>query len=979
MNNYRIFSRLLFKISLVISFTTACLQLEAQPLKALNMGLSGPQAKETLPKSKAAIRFPKPVPKIKILGKMEQSSPGVYKFSSGWEMLEAYKFTASGESLFNPNLKTDKWYNATVPGTVLTTLVDQGVYPDPYFGINNLAIPDTLCRMDWLYRVMFDLPANHANEKAWITFNGINYAAEIWLNGKLLGTINGAFRQQKFDVTNIAKPDKKNILAVRIKPPPNPGFPHEKSQSAGPGRNGGALDLDGPTFISSLGWDWMPGIRDRNIGIWQDVLLSFSKEVTIGYPQVIANLPLPDTSKADLTVKTEITNHSNENRKVTLSGKLENIHFEQIVELKPRETKMINFNPNTFPQLNLKNPKLWWPNGYGKQNLYMLELSVSEKGKQSDRKSVRFGIRELSYELTVDAPTKPAWRVEYNPLNTTLSNGLLFDNAGRREAYPSPPNSVPEAQRVWIPKLKSNVDQSAFRELADTTLSPFLVLKVNGKRIFCKGGNWGMDDAMKKVSRKNLEPSFRLHRDANFNMIRNWTGESTEEDFYDLADEYGLLVWNDFWLSKDFQDIDVFNTGLFLDNARNVVKRFRNHPSIAIWCARNEGFPLKTLSEGCAQIILEEDGTRHYTPSSRHLNLSKSGPWLYYPNPVTYAKDVYGFNTEVGIPSVPTAESMRNMMAAEDLWPINDVWAYHDFHYSGPWNRNAYRNSIDSLYGVSSNIDDFCKKAQLVNYESHRAMFEAWNSKLWNNATGVMLWMSHPAWPSTTWQLYSWDLETLGSYYGTKKACEPVHVQLNLSKRKVEVINTTLVPLSDSKVSMKIYDAAANLLFTSNAKLNAKENQLSECNMVIPKLAVTSYLVILEMFNSSGQLVSENRYWISDAKPKREFLVFNEIKEIKLDGKVTKEKLGGATKTFVQINNPSKNLAISVKLNLRDAATNNRILPAYFDDGYFTLLPGESKKISLDYPANITRKLVKITAEAYNVKQQLIGEAFTIN
>lgn len=963
------------KLGLIFLFAILCSKAFAQPLKKLNMGLTEPQI-ENLPKSKAPIKFPERVPKIKIPGTLTEKSAGTYKFSKGWEMLEAYKVTGSGESVFSTTLNTSEWYNATVPGTVLTTLVDQGVYPDPYFGINNMVIPDTLCRMDWWYRIMFDVPANHVNEKSWITFNGINYAAEIWLNSKLLGTVNGAFLQKKFDVTGIAVIGKKNILAIRVIPPPNPGYPEEESQATGPGRNGGALDLDGPTFISSLGWDWMPGIRDRNIGIWQDVLLSFSREVTIGYPQIITDLPLPDTTSAALTVRTELTNHSNQNSKVLLQGKLETIEFEQEVELKPGENKIISFAPQSFPQLNLKNPRLWWPNGAGEQNLYKMELSVKSDGKLSDQRTIRFGVRELSYDLTVDAPSKPAWRVEYNPLAAADVKTLLFDTDKRREVYPSPPSSVPEQQRVWIPTLKTN-NTTAFKELADTSLSPFMVLKINGRRIFCKGGNWGMDDAMKRVSRERMEPAFRLHKEANFNMVRNWTGESTEEEFYELADEYGLLVWNDFWLSKDFQDLDVFNTRLFLDNARNVVKRYRNHPSIVIWCARNEGFPLKTLSEGCAQIVLEEDGTRHYTPSSRHLNLSRSGPWVYYPNPQTYAKDVHGFNTEVGIPSVPTAESMRTMMAEEDLWPISDVWAYHDFHETGAWNRQAYRASIETLYGKSENLEEFCQKAQLVNYESHKAMYEAWNNKLWNDATGVMLWMSHPAWPSTNWQIYSWDFETLGSYYGSKKACEPVHIQMDLTSRKVDVVNTTLLPIPDAKVVVKIYDPNAKMLFTDKVKINVKEDQLNDGNLIVPELKEPNYLVVLELYDSKGRLISENRYWTSVTKPKREFLGLNNLQEAKFDGKLITEKTGN--KTIVQIKNSSKNMAVSVKLNLREAATDKRILPAYFEDGYFTMLPGETRKITLDVPADVKGKAVKVTAEAYNAKSQVIGEPFTVN
>lgn len=961
---------LILKSGLSFFLLIFCLQVNAQAIKKLNMGQTEPQPEATLPKSKVPILMPSRKAKEDIPTVLEETAFNVYRITKGWEMIEGYKTT--GQPIFNADFNSSKWYNATVPGTVLTTLVEQGVYPDPYFGVNNLVIPDTLSRMDWWYRVAFNSPKSDQNKKSFIILNGINYKAEVWLNQKLLGVIAGAFKQKEFDVSNVIKSNQKNILAIKIIPPPNPGYPHEQSQIEGAGRNGGSLDLDGPTFISSLGWDWMPGIRDRNIGIWQDVFLRVGGPVTIDYPQIITDLHLPDTTKASITVKTTLTNHSDKPIDVNFKGKVEDILFEKAVALKAGERKEIVFNPNQYNQLNLKNPRLWWPNGYGLPNLYNMELSAFVKNEESDKQLIRFGIRELTYEMTVDAPQKPAWRVEYNPIKAADFEESIFDNMQRRVAYPYPPSSVPEKERVWIPKLRKNMGLSAFEELKDTVMSPFLVFKVNGKRIYCKGGNWGMDDAMKRSSRERLEPAFRLHRDANFTMIRNWTGESTEEVFYDLADEYGLLVWNDFWLSKDFQDLDVFDTQLFLDNARNVVKRYRNHPSIAIWCARNEGFPLKTLSEGCAEIIQQEDGTRHYTPSSRHLNLSKSGPWIYHANPKRYARDVYGFSTEIGIPSVPTAESMRTMMAEEDLWPISDVWAYHDFHEVGAWNRKVYKRTIKNLLGEPVDLEDFCKKAQIINLESHQAMFEAWNSKLWNNASGVMLWMSHPAWPSTNWQIYSWDYETLGSFYGTKKACEPIHIQLNQIDRKVEIINTTLNLYKNSKIKVKIFDINAKLLSKKEARYDINENELTMTDLKLQYPKINCFLVSMELFDKKGILLSENKYWLSGKENKRDFSAMNQLENIKLTGKVIKK----GNSYFVKIINPSQIVAVSVKLNLRDVTTNKRVLPAYFSEGYFTLLPGESKLVSFDYHEKTVKKKLKITAEGYNIKSQLIATLF---
>ena len=151
-----------------------------------------------------------------------------------------------------------------------------------------------------------------------------------------------------------------------------------------------------------------------------------------------------------------------------------------------------------------------------------------------------------------------------------------------------------------------------------------LVILVNGRKIYCRGGDWGMDDAMKRCSRERLEPAMKLHKLAGFNMIRNWTGEQTEEVLFELCDEYGLLVWNDFWMSTGAYNLLPLDWDLFLSNATDVVRRFRNHPSIAIWCPRNEGYA-EGLEDDLQNIILTEDGTRHYHGNSRGRQLRSSG------------------------------------------------------------------------------------------------------------------------------------------------------------------------------------------------------------------------------------------------------------------------------------------------------------------------------------------------------------------
>ncbi len=934
-----------------ILFSTSVLQAQYR----LNFGLRAKQDTATLPHSKSPVQFPdhkqQTSPKSVLLPVNERE----WILSGGWMMAEANVPVISEKSIFNPEFITTEWLNATVPGTVLTTLVDQGIYPDPYFGLNNLAIPDSLCRADWWYRISFHAPQKQAQQEAWLILNGINYKADIWLNGKLAGKMTGAFCRGNFKITSLLNKDNENILAIHIFPPPNPGIPHEESALAGPGPNGGQLCLDGPTFISSEGWDWVPGIRDRNIGIWQDVRLQFTGGVRIIDPQVITDLSLPDTSQADITVILDLENSSPGIKTVEVAGKIESLNFTTQITLQGGEKKKVIFSPSEFSQLHMSEPKLWWPNGYGKPALYDLQLTVKDRnGGISDTKQIRFGIRELSYELTLDAPGNKGLRVEYDPQNSRSYGKPLFNNVSRRDA----------GDGVVVPSLLPGVNLNLFTMLDDTVMSPYLVIKVNGRRIFCRGGNWGMDDAMKRVQRDHLEPYFRLHRDAGFTMVRNWTGESTEEIFYDLCDEYGLLVWNDFWLSTEGYNLDVNDNQLFLNNARDVIRRFRNHPGIAIWCPRNEGYAPEGIEDGLASLINTEDGTRYYQPNSRYMNLRPSGPWHYFTDPSAYYRDLAkGFNTEMGTPSIPTAESMRRMMPAADTWPISDTWYYHDLHNG----QTEYLAAINSKYGKSDNLDDFCKKAQMVNYDSHRAMFESWNSRMWNNTSGLLLWMTHPAWPSMVWQVYSWDYETFGSYFGSKKACEPVHVQLNPNDNKVVIINTSLTAFPKGMVKLTYYSPEGEKLFSKEQPVKIVPNGLTLCfDAEHPDILPAVYMVRLELSDRPKHVISVNDYLKTqdvsgnfntiNAQGKAAVLVTN-LREV--------EAGSGRRYTFTLIND-SKRPAYAVKLNLKNLKTGETILPAYFSDGYFNLLPGEKKEISVEYPMGIADK-VEIKVSGYNL------------
>ena len=953
-------------------------------------GYRAPQDPATMPRTKAAFSRPvaAPLPAAQPALQPNGNIKDQWTLAAGWRMTPAPKVTADAATISQSNYNARDWWPATVPGTALTTMIDRGVYPDPDYGLNNLAIPETLNKQDYLYRVEFRAPksAVEKGKRLTLTFEGINYAAAVWLNGKSLGSIKGAFIRGVFDVTDVVKADHPNVLSVRVSPPPHPGIPQEQSIKGGPGENGGIMCLDGPTFVATEGWDWIPAIRDRDTGIWQPVTLTATSNVKIGDAQVVTTLPLPDISRADVEITVPLENLSNSPVTGTLNASFGEIKVTKQVTVAPGQSS-VKLTSAEFSQLNVQHPNLWWPNGYGKPDLYTLQLSFAEGNTESDRKQVRFGIREITYELSLLDSAGQMRRLEYSPTTARLKPERVVDirHEGMREipaAEPFPPSFPPEWKagwKSWVSSLAPGGESSpSVRMLGETGPAPYLVIKVNGVRIACRGGNWGMDDSRKRVSREKLEPYFRLHRDANLNTIRNWVGQNTEAVFYDLADEYGLLIWNDFWESTQDYNVEAENPELFLKNARDTILRFRNHPSIAMWCGRNEGVPQPVLNEGLDELIRSLDGTRYYSPSSNRVNLQNSGPYKYT-NPVLYYTTLNrGFSVETGTPSFSTLESFQRWIPKEDQWPVSDNWAYHDWHQSGNGDMAPFMAEVQSEFGAPANLEDFERKAQMLDYVDHRAIFEGMNAHLWTPNSARLLWMTQPAWPSNTWQILSSDYDTQSSFYAVKKACEPVHVQLDLSNYNVAVVNTTNDAHAGLLVSASVFSLDNKLLLHHEEKKDAPADTVTDgfkldlAPLLLPDGMV---LVKLELKNSTGELVSDNFYWLGAKSSSYRRL--NRLPASTLSVTTNSSRTGDEVRVHVELKNTGAGVSLVNKLILLNAADGSRILPAYYSDNYVSLLPGETRQVEIEYPAKLENGAMQLAIRGWNLTKQIVPVALS--
>jgi hypothetical protein len=808
---------------------------------------------------------PKAAPAITADGRL-------YLSGGAWKLQRDSLVGADGAALSRPGFEDGDWLVATVPATVLSSYWNAGALPDPNFGDNQLAISDSFFHADFWYRLEFEAPRLEPGQRAFLAFDGVNWKAEVFLNGEKVGRVEGAFTRGRFDVTRLLRPGKANGLAVRVEKNRTPGSAKQKTLESA-GLNGGALGADNPTYHASIGWDWIPTVRGRATGLWNDVHLDVTGPVTIEDPFVRTTLPLPDTTRADVRVEVSLANHEANPVSGTLRGRFGDVPFEQAVTLEASATRSVVLDPSTHRALRLEEPRLWWPNGYGEPYLYDVTLSFETGGRASDTKSFRTGVRQLTWS----------------------------EDGG--------------ALRTWV----------------------------NGRRFVARGGNWGFPETNLRYRGREFDVAVRYHRDMNFTMIRNWVGQTGDDEFYEACDRHGILVWQDFWLANPFDGPDPDDESLFLANARDLVKQIRNHPSVGLYCGRNEGFPPAGIEAGLRQAIAELHPDVHYIPNSASGPVSGGGPYGVRPRKFYFQQRATAkLHSELGMPAIVNLESLRAMMSEEDLWPPKLAWGLHDFNLGSAQRLSDFQAMVANSYGGADTAADWVNLAQLVNYDGYRAMFEAQG----RNRMGVLLWMSHPAWPSFVWQTYDYFFDPTAAYFGSRKGAEPLHVQWNPVTGEVEVVNYSAGPAPGLVAKAEVLDPDGTVRWQASAPVDSVEDGiLAPLKLEFPGPLAPVHFVRLKLMRGED-VVSENFYWRGTTEG--DYRALRHLPKVALEVKTTAERRDDRFVLSTELFNPSDRPALMVRLVPVRARSGDRILPALWSDDYVCLMPGERRSVRVE-------------------------------
>ncbi len=824
----------------------------------------------------------------------------------GWRLESACKVKADGSAIALPGFAVEDWMKTSVPSTVLAAQAAAKLVPDPYYGSNLRELPgmgypvghnfaklpmpqDSPYRCGWWYRTEFTPVATTHGQRTWLHFGGINYRGEVWLNGQRVADSNavaGAYRTYDFDVTELLKPKSANVLAVET------FAPTEK-------------DL-------GINWvDWNPCPPDKDMGLWGEVDLETTGAVTVRSPMAVTHFEDDSLSIANLTVYAELHNATAHEVKGAVTGSAAGVPIEQQLTLAPHEDRTVVFTPERFPALRIHNPRPWWPWQMGEPHLERLALSFSEQGEKTDERSVDFGFREVTSELT--------------------ANGA----------------------RLY---------------------------RVNGKPILIRGAGWSQDMLL-RTDDNRLRDQFRMVRDMNLNTIR-LEGKLETEEFFRLADEQGILVmlgwcccdhWED-WRTWTANDLTIATTSL-----HDQMLRLRHHASLLVWLNGSDNPPPANVESAYLDVEAQthwpnptlSSATSTPTVPSGQSGVKMSGPYDYVAPSYWYVDQHngggFGFNTETSPgPAIPSLASRQKFLPDADAWPPTPTWS---LHYGGGEfvNLKVFDQAMESVYSKPQSAADYERMAQTMEYDSERAMFEAYSKNKYI-ATGVIQWMLNNAWPSMIWHLYDYYLDAGAGYFATKKACEPVHIQYSYDDRSIVVVNSTYAPVAGLHASIRVHGIGWNDLYSTTADVNAGADTAQRIASIPEGLysgAERIFFIDLTLTDAAGHQLSHNFYWVpgtlttfdwgrtdythTPAERHEDLTALAKLPPAQVESVATIETAAGGRVIHLHLKNSSQALAFQVRAAAR-TKSGDLIAPVFWSDNWIELTPGEATELTARLP-----------------------------
>src|SRR6266849_2504569 len=839
----------------------------------------------------------------------------------GWTLQSSAKVTGTGEAISSASFNANDWIRTEVPTTVVAAQVKGGLLPDPFYGMNlrqypgvsypigfnfsNTPMPtDSPYAVSCGYLKEFALPHEYAGKTVWLNFRGINYRANIFLNGKQIANSNdvaGAWRNYEFKITSAAQTGP-NVLAVQV---------------WAPTENNLAI-----TFV-----DWNPSPPDKNMGLWREVYLTTSGPVALRHPAVLSKVdsPADNVSAARLTVTALVKNASDHAVKGTLKGRIENIEFAQPVELAAGESKDVIFAPSQYPQLNLNNPRLWWPVQMGAPNLYQLQLSFDVNGELSDVSRTKFGIREITSEVSEQAPDRFKRLFKINGKNILIRGG------------------------GWTPDMM-------MRQTSERLADEFRYVRDMGLNTVRLEGKLETEEFFETADREGIL------------VMAGWC-------CCDFWEHWGS------WKDEDFE--------IAKSSLRDQIYRLRSHPSMVMWLNGSDNPPPPDVEEMYLKIEKDllwpnpivSSATAKPATVTGASGVKMSGPYEYVA-PSYWSTDphrptqeqacnaggcggAYGFNSETSMgPAVPPIESVKRMIPKDHLWPIDDYW---NFHAGGGAFKTlrVFTEAQDNRYGKAGSAEEFTYKSQLMTYEGVRAMYEAYSRNKYNS-TGVIQWMLNNGWPSMIWHLYDYYLRPGGGYFGAKKAMQAIDPVYGYDDHSVWLVSSQYGEAKGLKLTARILNVDTTEKFSKEVTLDAAADSTAKV-LELPQVDGLSpaYFLDLRVTDAGGKLVGSNFYWLSTknetidwaksnwyvtpTESYADYAALAQLPNLNLNVSSTTENKGNQSATRVTLENPSKSVAFFVRLKVNRGKGGEEVLPAVWQDNYVSLLPGEKREITAMY------------------------------